>query len=219
MKKIVAIDGPAGAGKSTIAKSLAAELGYLYIDTGAMYRAVAYQALQKGVALEDGAALTEIAGSLDLDMRVEAGRNRIILDGEDVSDKIRLPEVSAAASPVSAYAGVREHMVAKQRQLAARGRVVLDGRDIGTVVLPEADCKIYLTASLEERARRRFKELGERGVAAELEDVRKDIEERDYRDMHRENSPLRQAEDAVLLDSTGMSVEEVMQRVLELAVR
>lgn len=219
MKRIVAIDGPAGAGKSTVAKNLAARLGFLYIDTGAMYRAVAYEALQRQVALDNEAALEEIAASVELDMQVEAGQNRIYLNGRDVSEEIRMPEVSAAASPVSAYAGVREHMVAKQRLLAKRGKVVLDGRDIGTVVLPEADCKIYLTASLDERARRRYKELRERGIEAELDSVRRDIEERDYRDMHRENSPLRRAEDAVLLDSTGMSIDEVMQKVMKLATK
>lgn len=219
MKRIVAIDGPAGAGKSTVAKNLAARLGFLYIDTGAMYRAVAYEALQRQVTLDNEAALEEIAASVELDMQVEAGQNRIYLNGRDVSEEIRMPEVSAAASPVSAYTGVREHMVAKQRLLAKRGKVVLDGRDIGTVVLPEADCKIYLTASLDERARRRYKELRERGIEAELDSVRRDIEERDYRDMHRENSPLRRAEDAVLLDSTGMSIDEVMQKVMKLAAK
>ena len=204
MKNIIAIDGPAGAGKSTIAKSLAQELAYLYIDTGAMYRAVAYQALQNDVDLADEAKLAQIAA------RLQDGENLIFLNGQNVTREIRLPEVSAAASPVSAVAQVREYMVPKQRELAARGRVVLDGRDIGTVVLPQADCKIYLTASLDERAERRYKELLAKGLPADLNEVRQDIDERDYRDMHRETSPLRQAEDAVYLDTTGLSIEDVL---------
>ncbi len=217
MKNIIAIDGPAGAGKSTIAKSLAQELAYLYIDTGAMYRAVAYQALQSGVALTDAGRLAQIAAGAQIDMRLEDGQNNIFLNGREVTAEIRLPQVSAAASPVSAVAAVREQMVPKQRELAARGRVVLDGRDIGTVVLPQADCKIYLTASLDERAERRYKELLTKGLPADLAEVRRDIEERDYRDTHREASPLRQAEDAVYLDTTGLSIEQVLQKVRALA--
>ncbi len=217
MKNIIAIDGPAGAGKSTIAKSLAQELAYLYIDTGAMYRAVAYQALQSGVALTDAGRLAQIAAGAQIDMRLEDGQNKIFLNGREVTAEIRLPQVSAAASPVSAVAAVREQMVPKQRELAARGRVVLDGRDIGTVVLPQADCKIYLTASLDERAERRYKELLTKGLPADLAEVRRDIEERDYRDTHREASPLRQAEDAVYLDTTGLSIEQVLQKVRALA--
>lgn len=217
MKNIIAIDGPAGAGKSTIAKSLAQELAYLYIDTGAMYRAVAYQALQSGVALTDAGRLAQIAAGAQIDMRLEDGQNKIFLNGREVTAEIRLPQVSAAASPVSAVAAVREQMVPKQRELAARGHVVLDGRDIGTVVLPQADCKIYLTASLDERAERRYKELLTKGLPADLAEVRRDIEERDYRDTHREASPLRQAEDAVYLDTTGLSIEQVLQKVRALA--
>ena len=216
MKNIIAIDGPAGAGKSTIAKSLAQELAYLYIDTGAMYRAVAYQALQNGVDLADEAKLAQIAADVQIDMRLQDGENLIFLNGQNVTREIRLPEVSAAASPVSAVAQVREYMVPKQRELAAKGRVVLDGRDIGTVVLPQADCKIYLTASLDERAERRYKELLAKGLPADLNEVRQDIEERDYRDMHRETSPLCQAEDAVYLDTTGLSIADVLLAVRRL---
>lgn len=217
MKKIIAIDGPAGAGKSTIAKGLAARLGYIYIDTGAMYRAIAWLALQKGIAIDDEAELTDLAAGAEIDMRIENGENIILLNGRDISSEIRLPEVSAAASPVSAVAGVREYLVEQQRRLAARGNVVLDGRDIGTVVLPDADCKIFLTASLDERTDRRWREFQAKGLDITPEQVRSDIAERDYRDSHRANSPLRQAEDAVLLDSTGMSIEDVLKKTLELA--
>lgn len=217
MKKIIAIDGPAGAGKSTIAKGLAARLGYIYIDTGAMYRAIAWLALQKGIAIDDEAGLTDLAAGAEIDMRIENGENIILLNGRDISSEIRLPEVSAAASPVSAVAGVREHLVEQQRRLATRGNVVLDGRDIGTVVLPDADCKIFLTASLDERTDRRWREFQAKGLDITPEQVRSDIAERDYRDSHRANSPLRQAEDAVLLDSTGMSIEDVLKKTLELA--
>ena len=217
MKKIIAIDGPAGAGKSTIAKGLAARLGYIYIDTGAMYRAIAWLALQKGIAIDDEAELTDLAAGAEIDMRIENGENIILLNGRDISSEIRLPEVSAAASPVSAVAGVREHLVEQQRRLATRGNVVLDGRDIGTVVLPDADCKIFLTASLDERTDRRWREFQAKGLDITPEQVRSDIAERDYRDSHRANSPLRQAEDAVLLDSTGMSIEDVLKKTLELA--
>lgn len=217
MKSIIAIDGPAGAGKSTIAKSLAEALNYLYIDTGAMYRAVAYQALQQQAALDDAEQLGRIAAQAQIDMRVENGENRILLNGCDVSKEIRLPQVSAVASAVSAVPQVREQLVPKQRELADRGRAVLDGRDIGTVVLPQADCKIFLTASLDERAERRYKELLERGLPADLAEVRQDIEQRDYQDMHRETSPLRQADDAEYMDTTGLSIEQVLERVLQLA--
>lgn len=217
MKKVIAIDGPAGAGKSTIAKAMAEKLAYTYIDTGAMYRAVALAAIRAGVAVDDAARLTEIAAAADIDMRVEGGVNRIYLNGEDVTEAIRQPAVGAAASPVSAVGGVREHLVAAQRKLAARGSVVMDGRDIGTVVLPDADCKIFLTAKLAERVERRYNELLAKGLDTTREAVRQDIETRDYRDSHRKNSPLKQAADAVYLDSSGLSIAEVLAEACKLA--
>lgn len=216
MKQVIAIDGPAGAGKSTIAKALALDLGYIYIDTGAMYRAVAFEAIKQGVAFDDAENLTKIAGEVVIDMAVVDGANIITLDGVDVSAEIRNPEVGAAASPVSAVGGVREFLVAQQRRMANRGKVIMDGRDIGTVVLPDADCKIYLTADLDERAERRFLELQEKGLDTTLETVKNDIETRDYRDSHREVSPLKQADDAVLLDSTGMNIDEVLVVAMDL---
>lgn len=216
MKKVIAIDGPAGAGKSTVAKLLAKKLGYLYIDTGAMYRTVALAAIEKGISLDDAEKLTDLAEKTVIDMKSEGDTYRVFSDGKDVSTDIRLPEVGAAASPVSAVPGVRTHLVAQQQRMAAAGNVIMDGRDIGTVVLPEADLKVFLTASVEERAKRRFKELKEKGIETDLAQVQKDIAERDYRDSHRTHSPLKQADDAILLQSDNISIEEVLQRLTSL---
>lgn len=216
MKKIIAIDGPAGAGKSTVAKQLAKNLGYLYIDTGAMYRTVALAAIEKNIAFDDAEKLTEIAGSIVIDLKSTADSYQVLMDGRDVSSDIRLPQVGAAASPVSAVQGVREHLVAQQQRLAAAGRVIMDGRDIGTVVLPNADLKIFLTASIEERAKRRYLELKEKGIETDLAEVQKDIAERDYRDSHREHSPLRQAADAILLNTDNLTIAEVLQKITEM---
>ncbi len=218
MKKIIAIDGPAGAGKSTVAKQLAKDLNYLYIDTGAMYRTVALKAIEDGVDFSDEEGLTEIAGSIVIDLKSDADAYHVYMDGRDVSADIRLPEVGAAASPVSAVAGVREHLVAQQQRLAAAGSVIMDGRDIGTVVLPQADLKIFLTASIDERAKRRFLELRAKGIDTDLLTVKQDIAERDYRDSHREHSPLKQAEDAVLLNTDNLSVAEVLAKITELVM-
>ncbi|MCL2677949.1 MAG: (d)CMP kinase [Clostridiales bacterium] len=215
--RIIAIDGPAGAGKSTIAKLAAKRLGYLYIDTGAMYRVVALCAIREGVAFGDEAALGKIAARVKIELRHEGDLCRVFCDGEDVSAAIRTPEVSAAASPVSAVRPVREALVAQQRALAATGGVVMDGRDIGTYVFPGADCKIFLTAGLTERAARRAKELEEKGYPAEAGAVALELLQRDARDSGRALAPLCKAEDAFELDSTELSIGQVVEKVLALA--
>lgn len=214
MKKlVVAIDGPAGAGKSTVAQLAAKELGYTYIDTGAMYRAVAWKVLQQGGEITDEKILAVIP-DIDVDLSYENGRTTVRVDGQDVTGKIRTPEVSHIVSQVAALGPVREKMVDLQRKMAERGGVLMDGRDIATNVLPDADVKIYLTASIEERANRRYKELCEKGLAVNLDDIARDIAARDKADMEREISPLVQAEDATLLDTTGMTIPEVVARII-----
>lgn len=217
---IVAIDGPAGSGKSTTARRVADALGWLYLDTGAMYRATALAFLERGATATPEAA-AELLPGLRLGLEQAAEGLRVLLDGRDVSERIRAPEVGEAASRVSALPAVRERLVEEQRRLAlaelAAGRgAVLEGRDIGTVVFPEADVKVFLVAEAEERARRRLRELRARGVRAELAEVAAEMAERDARDASRAHAPLRQAEDAHLLDTTGLSVEEQVARVLEL---
>lgn len=218
LKLVVAIDGPAGAGKSTVAKLVAQELHLVYIDTGAMYRAVAWKVLyqKKGVTT---AAIEEVAKDIDVRLYYEGGRTRVFADGKEVTDEIRTPEVSHIVSKVASLALVREKMVELQRKMAESGSVLMDGRDIGTNVLPNASVKIYLTASIEERAKRRAKELLEKGHAVSEADVEKEIAARDKADMEREISPLRQADDAVLLDTTGLSIKEVVSRILSLCRR
>ena len=213
----IAIDGPAGAGKSTIAKRAAAGLGFVYVDTGAMYRAMALYFLRKGIAPEDEKAVSNAAGEVEVTITYEAGAQQVILNGENVSGLIRTEEVSAMASATSVYLPVREKLVELQKRLAEKENVIMDGRDIGTCVLPNADLKIYLTASTKVRAKRRYDELAARGEGGSLEAIEAEIEERDYRDMHREHSPLKQAEDAVLVDTSDMTVEEVIEKILELA--
>lgn len=213
----IAIDGPAGAGKSTVAKLVADRLGYLYIDTGAMYRALALLALEQGVAVDDGPGLTSLARWADL--RLEPAHNgcRVLLEGRDVSLDIRRPEIGNAASPVSAVAEVRLELVRRQQALAASQPVVMDGRDICAVVLPHAGCKVFLTADPGVRALRRQSELRRRGVEADLAQIEREMRERDQRDSTRAASPLRQAADAVLLDTSSMTIPEVVERVVELA--
>ena len=214
MKKlVVAIDGPAGAGKSTVAQLAAKELGYTYIDTGAMYRAVAWKVLQQGGEVTDEKILAVIP-DIDVDLSYENGKTTVRVDGQDVTGEIRTPEVSHIVSQVAALGPVREKMVDLQRKMAERGGVLMDGRDIATNVLPGADVKIYLTASIAERANRRYKELREKGLAVNLADIERDIAARDKADMEREISPLVQAEDATLLDTTGMTIPEVVARII-----
>jgi len=216
----ITIDGPAASGKSTIGELLARRLDYLYFDTGVMYRAVTWSALKRGRPLEDEEAITTLAKALRIDVlppTVEDGRQYTVLaDGEDVTWEIRRPEVDASVSLVSTYGGVREEMVRQQRRVAAVGRIVMVGRDIGTVVLPEADLKIYLDATVEERARRRCRELLERGETADYEEVLAMMRRRDEIDSHRAISPLRVPDGAVVVDTTDLSIEEVLERVMEL---
>lgn len=213
----IAIDGPAGAGKSTIAKTLAKELGYVYVDTGAMYRAMAYFFLQRGIDPNDEAAIAAAAAEADVTIRYENGAQQVFLNGENVTGSLRTEQVGNMASVTSVYPAVRTKLVALQQKLAKTTDVIMDGRDIGTCVLPDAQVKIYLTASVQTRADRRYKELVEKGEPADLNQIAADIEQRDYRDMHREMSPLRQADDAVLVDSSGMSIDEVVDAIRTIA--
>ena len=211
----IAIDGPAGAGKSTIAKRVAGKLGYIYIDTGAMYRAMGLYFSRKGIAPENEAAIRKQVKEADISIVYQDGAQQVLLNGENVTAYLRTEEAGNMASATSGYPCVREKLVELQRKLAASENVVMDGRDIGTVVLPDADLKIYLTASVKTRAKRRFLELTEKGIPCKIEEIEKDIEERDYRDMHREYSPLCQAADAVYLDSSDLDVEDVTAKILE----
>ena len=211
----IAIDGPAGAGKSTIARRAAAALSFIYVDTGAMYRAMGLYFLNHGIDPADTAAIEAAVQDVDVSIRYENGEQQVYLNGENVTGQIRREEVGDMASRTSVNGKVREKLVQLQQQLAARENVVMDGRDIGTCVLPDATVKIYLTASVEERARRRYLELKEKGQEESLENIQEDIRDRDHRDMTREISPLRQAEDAVLVDASHMTIEEVTSAVLE----
>ena len=211
----IAIDGPAGAGKSTIAKKLAADLGYVYVDTGAMYRAMAYYFLQHNIDAKDENAIAAACPDVDVTITYENGEQQVLLNGENVNGVIRNEEVGNMASSTSVYPVVRKKLVELQRQLAKSADVIMDGRDIGTCVLPDAQVKIYLTASSATRAKRRYDELTEKGVSCDLAEIEKDIIDRDYRDMHRETSPLRQAEDAVLVDSSEMNIDEVVDAIYQ----
>ena len=210
----IAIDGPAGAGKSTIAKAVAAKKGYIYVDTGAMYRAMALFILRNGIDPEDAAAISAKCTEADITIEYRDGAQGVLLGGENVNDYLRTPQVSDMASRTSVNGDVRRKLVELQQQLARRQNVVMDGRDIGTVVLPDAQVKIFLTASVEVRAGRRYKEMNEKGEEADLEAIKAQIKERDERDMNREISPLKQAEDAVLVDTSDMSIDEVVERIL-----
>lgn len=213
----IAIDGPAGAGKSTIARKAAGRLGFVYVDTGAMYRAMALYFLRKGIDPADEEAVSRACGQAEVSIRYQDGAQQVLLNGEDVSGRIRTEEVGKTASVVSAYMPVREKLTELQKELAARENVIMDGRDIGTCVLPQAPAKIYLTASVEVRALRRFRELTEKGEACDLEEIKKDIADRDWKDMHREHAPLKQAEDAVVVDSSNMTIDQVVEAILAVA--
>lgn len=212
----VAIDGPSGAGKSTLAKRLAKELGYLYVDTGAMYRSIGLFALRQGVDPKDEAAVTALLPQIQIELRYVNGAQRVLLCGEDVSEAIRAEEVGMATSAVSAHPPVRAFLLELQRGMARTHDILMDGRDIGTVILPNASVKIFLTASAEARATRRFRELQEKGVDTDFETVLEDIRRRDYQDSHRATAPLRQAEDAVLVDTSEMDLEEGFQALKSL---
>lgn len=212
----VAIDGPAGAGKSTIAKRVAKEKDFIYIDTGAMFRAMAIHFLRCGIAADDHEKISEAVKDINVTISYTNGEQQVFLNGENVTGQLRTEAVGNMASASSVNGDVRKKLLELQRKLAASANVVMDGRDIGTVVLPDADVKVYLTASVEVRAQRRYKELIEKGQPADLEKIKKDIEERDYRDMNRDIAPLRQAEDAILVDSSSMTIEENVQAILAL---
>ena len=203
----IAMDGPAGAGKSSLAKAAAKELGYIYVDTGALYRTLGYKALQNSITIEAGETVDKMLAETSVDIRFVDGEQHVFLDGVDVNDKIRTPEVSMSASKISAIPAVRAFLLEKQREMARHHDVLMDGRDIGTVVLPNATVKIFITASPEERATRRYKELLEKGQKVEYKDVYDDMVKRDYEDSHRAIAPLKPAEDAVLFDTTGNTLE------------
>lgn len=216
MSYAIAIDGPAGAGKSTVAKKLAKQLNFIYIDTGAMYRAMGLSFLRQGIGPKEEERIGEALNTAEVSIGYEGGVQQVYLNGENVTDLIRTEEAGNMASASSVYPKVREKLVELQRQLAKTADVVMDGRDIGTVVLPDAQVKIYLTASVEIRARRRYLELKEKGLSCDMAEIEKDIKDRDFRDMNREVSPLRQAEDAIVVDASDMTVDEVVDSIMTL---
>lgn len=212
----IAIDGPAGAGKSTIAKRVAKELSYIYVDTGAMYRAMALYLIRRGVGKDETERIASVSQEPDISIRYLNGEQIVLLNGENVNAYLRTEEVSSMASVSSALAQVRQKLLELQRDLARKQSVVMDGRDIGTTILPDAQVKIYLTASSLTRAKRRYLEFREKGEDCSLDEIQKEIEERDQRDMDREVSPLRQAEDAVYVDSSEMTIDQVVERILKI---
>lgn len=214
---VVAIDGPAGSGKSTVSKLVAKRLGYLYVDTGAMYRAAALKALRLGMDVHDEAMMNHLAQITNITLQQQSdGSVRVLVDGEDVTEAIRTPEVSEASSIISAHLGVREALTMKQKLLAERGGVVMEGRDVQTVVAPDAEVKVFLTASLEERAKRRWIEMRQRGIDITYQQVLQDVLERDERDSTRSVAPLRKAPDAIEIDTTNMTIDEVIDKIVEL---
>lgn len=212
----IAIDGPAGAGKSTIAKMVSAKLGYIYVDTGALYRTAALYITENNIPDEN---IEKALESADISLKFIDGAQRVFLGGRDVSELIRTPEISMAASRTSAVPAVRAYLFETQKKIARENNVIMDGRDIGTVVLPDAEVKIFLTASAEERANRRYKELAEKPDCPPYEDILKDIIQRDYQDMHRETAPLRQADDAVLVDTTNLDLEQSVEEIVRIITK
>ena len=213
----IAIDGPAAAGKSTIAKIAAGKLGYTYIDTGAMYRALTHKALKLGIHINDGKKLEDLLCETTIELLPRVEGQTVLLDGKDVTDEIRTTAVTNSVSAVATHSGVRKLMVEKQRNLSNKAGIVMDGRDIGTAVLPDAELKVFMTASVEERAGRRHIENSKRGINSSLEQLKSEISERDRADTERVSSPLRQAEDAIFIDTTSMSIDEVAEMISQLA--
>lgn len=211
----IAIDGPAGAGKSSVAKAVAAKLGFIYVDTGALYRSIGVNALRHGISTDDTVAVTSLLSETKVELKYVDGAQRVFLNGEDVSEAIRMPEASMAASNVSAIPEVRAFLLDLQRDMAKNNNVIMDGRDIGTVILPDAQYKFFLTASAEVRADRRFKELKEKGINVDYKELLDEIIQRDYNDSHRETAPLKQADDAILIDSSNMTIEESINAIAD----
>jgi cytidylate kinase len=215
-KLTIAIDGPSGAGKSTVAQSLAKRMGYVYIDTGAMYRSVALKVKEKGISPEDESALNELASSLHITFVTKGDQTHVFCDGEDITSAIRTPEISRLASSISKQKEVRKSLVQFQRKMGKEGGVILEGRDIGTVVFPDADVKFYLDADSDERVRRRYHEMVQKGIQVDFKETREELVQRDHDDMHRTHSPLKKAKDALWIDSTHRSVEEVVEEMVSI---
>ncbi|MFV9510706.1 (d)CMP kinase [Tepidibacillus sp. LV47] len=212
----ISIDGPAGAGKSTVAKKVAKELGFVYIDTGAMYRALTYMAIKEQIDLHNGEKLATLLVKHPIEFQIENNQQRVKIANQDVTEYIRTPEISKYVSLVAKHEQVRKEMLKIQRQLAEKGNIVMDGRDIGTNVLPDADLKIFLTASIEERAKRRYQELLLQGYKGSIEEIKQDIANRDKQDQERKFGPLKKANDAILIDTTQLSIDQVVTRILQL---
>lgn len=210
----IAIDGPSGAGKSTIAKDLSKKLNFIYVDTGAMYRAIALYFYENDIDISLEDVVSFHLSNIDIDIKYEDGKQIVLLNGKDVSESIRTEKIGGMASSISVFSEVRSKLLNLQRNLAMKNKVVMDGRDIASHVLPNADLKIYLTASVDTRADRRYKELKEKGLEVNLEEIKKEIETRDYRDINREIAPLRQVEEAILIDSSNLSIEEVVEKII-----
>lgn len=215
-KKIIAIDGPAGAGKSTIAQIIAQKMVYVYIDTGAMYRALTWAVLEQGLDANDEGSIIELMQKVKLELNSSSGKTKVAVNGTDITKEIRLPEVSRLVSRIAQIPEIRTAMLNLQRQMAARGNVVMDGRDIGTYVLPCADLKIFLTASIEERAERRYQELTAKGHQVDYAELKAEIAERDRLDSERETAPLRHAPGAIFIDSTGLTIDQVVEKILNI---